>query len=256
MDRLLAYQNAGRLPLPVVFMHHPDGPTDLLDQPMSTNMGLSLADQTKQGVQYGPIDAESEHLQRQLRMALERIHHKAGHSAPIGVTIHYGAENAAAEQPKPLDGMDPVSSAMLLELAETVMPQKSVMHGDRKYTPAMRQIKIQRWMAKRTRRHLAAKTKYTKMKDVAVSKRRCVAGRFVKKSEMERMLGVQAGMHAAMQAMEQVKQNAISVPPETQQVVAKVHEQQSVVQHQSILAGKKEMDAWNSMALYYSQSEP
>lgn len=243
MDRLLAYQNAGRQPLPVVFMHHPDGPTDLLDQPMNTNMGLSLADQTKQGVQYGPIDAESEHLQRQLRMALEKIHQKAGHSAPIGVTIHYGAGHAAA-QPKPLDGMDPLSSAMLLELAETVMPQKSVMHGDRKLTPAQRKIAIQRFMDKRTRRNVAAKTKYIKMKDVAVSKSRCVAGRFVKKSELERMLGAQAGMDAAMQAMEQVKQDAISAPP----VVAE--------QQQSILAGKDEMDAWHSMALYYSQSEP
>jgi hypothetical protein len=171
------YEQAGMEPPPVIFTPHPNGPRDLLDEPMA----LSLADKAKLGMDMEPSDGfNSEHLQWELRMALERIHTNAGHSQPIGGVSP--AEN------KPFDGMDPVSSALLMELAATVMPEKPpIVTNETRYTPAQRKVAIKRWMAKRARRHLTSQTKYRKMKDVAVGKARCKGGKFIKKSERERL---------------------------------------------------------------------
>lgn len=164
---------------PIVFLTaSPNGPADLLDEPME----LSLADKARLGIQMEhDQNYNSEHLQFELRMALERIRSDAGYSVPLG--------GAAPAENKPFDGMDPVSSAMLMELAATVMPQKTpqVAANDIRYTPAQRQFAIKRWMAKRARRHLTSQTKYVKMKAVAVNKSRCKGGKFIKKSERERM---------------------------------------------------------------------
>lgn len=62
-----------------------------------------------------------------------------------------------------------------------------------------------RWMAKRARRHLTSQTKYRKMKDVAVSKARCKGGKFIKKSERERLEREAAAAAAAVAAIEPVK---------------------------------------------------
>lgn len=184
MDRLLAYQNAGIEPPPVYLAARPDGPKDLLDEPMQ----LSLADKAHLGMplehaeDYHHLTSahQDDHLQWELRMALERIHTNAGHSQPIG-----GVE---ARETKPFEGMDPVSSALLMELATTVMPEKpDTVTYETRYSPSQRKLAIQRWMAKRARRHLTSQTKYRKMKDVAVSKARCKGGKFIKKSERERM---------------------------------------------------------------------
>jgi len=190
MERFLAYQSAGVEPPPVIFGARPDGPPDLLDEPMQ----LSLADKSDLGIslehaegfhnvgtdRLGDTDHLGDHLQWELRMALEKIHSNAGHSRPIG--------GVAAQENKPFDGMDPVSSALLLELATTVMPDKQHSAAcETRYSPSQRKYAIQRWMAKRARRHLTSQTKYRKMKDVAVSKARCKGGKFIKKSERERM---------------------------------------------------------------------
>merc|ERR1712188_69360 len=65
--------------------------------------------------------------------------------------------------------------------------QPPVCSNEAKYTPAQRKIAIKRWKEKRARRHLTSQTKYRKMKDVAVGKARCKGGKFIKKSERERM---------------------------------------------------------------------
>lgn len=207
MDRLLAYQNAGVEPPPVVFGAHPDGPQDLLDEPMQ----LSLADKAHLGMplehaNFMGDDIHGDHLQWELRMALERIHSSAGHSQPIG--------GVSAQENKPLEGMDPVSSALLMELATSVMPDKprTVTHEAR-YSPAQRKLAIQRWMAKRARRHLTSQTKYTKMKDVAVSKARCKGGKFIKKSERERLEREAAAAAAAAAPAVSVK-TEIAMPVE------------------------------------------
>lgn len=177
MDRFLAFENAGEEPPMVFFGVGEDGPTDLLDEPMA----LSLADKAKLGIDLEPSqDFINCDLQWELRMALERIHSSEGHVLPIGGVI------PAAN--KPFDGMDMISSAMLMELATTVMPEKpTIMAHDSKYTPSQRKAAITRWMEKRARRHLISQTKYRKMKDVAVSKARCRGGKFIKKSERERL---------------------------------------------------------------------
>lgn len=177
MDRLLAYENAGLEPPMIVLGPSTDGPQDLLDEPMQ----LSLADKAKLGMQLDHSDGvNSEHLQWELRKALEKIHSFAGHAQPIG-----GVE--AAEN-KPFDGMDPVSSALLMELAASVMPEKpKTVTNDVKYSPTQRKMAIKRWLEKRARRHLTSQTKYAKMKHVAVGKARCKGGKFIKKSERERL---------------------------------------------------------------------
>jgi len=176
MDRLLAFENAGEEPPMIFFGAGGNGPADLLDEPMA----LSLADKAKLGIDLEPCQDFNCDLQWELRMALERIHSSEGHVVPIG-----GCTPTAN---KPFDGMDMVSSAMLMELATTVMPeQPAIMAHDSKYTPTQRKAAITRWMEKRARRHLISKTKYRKMKDVAVSKARCRGGKFIKKSERERL---------------------------------------------------------------------
>ena len=133
-------------------------------------------------------------------MALERIHTSAGHSAPIGGTRP--AEN------KPFDGMDAVSSAMLMELASSVMePKVAAVRSHQKYDAAQRKAAIKRWMDKRSRRHLVSQTKYSKMKDVALNKNRSKGGKFIKKSERERLEREEAAANSAMQQiqMEQVQ---------------------------------------------------
>jgi len=186
MERLLAYQDAGLEPPAIIMGPRLDGPQDLLDEPMQ----LSLADKAKLGLTLEHQDGfNSEHLQWELRMALEKIHSNAGHSQPIG--------GAPAEN-KPLDGMDPVSSALLMELAATVMPDRpQTITNEAKYSRLNRKAAIKRWMEKRARRHLTSQTKYRKMKDVAVSKARCKGGKFIKKSERERMAREEAEAAAA-----------------------------------------------------------
>lgn len=241
MERLLSYQNAGLSPPPVIFGLHPNGPSDLLDEPMN----LSLADKAKMGMYFGPNDAESEHLQLQLRMALEKIHTNAGHSQPIS--------SAEPAEHKPLDGMDPVSSAMLVELAAAVMPEKPFAMGSgSRYTPAQRKIAIKRWLEKRARRHLTSKTKYLKMKDVAVKKSRCVGGKFVKKSDLARMEQERAAAEAAMLVVEKyndpamlalsVKEEAVGLPVADDMAFAN--------------SGKPASDAaWNAMYSMYARAE-
>lgn len=194
MDRLLAYQNAGLEP-PLIFLgSRPDGPQDLLDEPMQ----LSLADKAKLGIQLDADEDNREHMQWELRMALEKIRSSAGHSLPIG--------GVSGSESKPFDGMDPVSSALLMELAASVMPEKpQPIVCEARYTPQQRRASIARWMAKRARRHLTSQTKYRKMKDVAVNKARCKGGKFIKKSERERLAREAAAAAAAVAAMEPVQ---------------------------------------------------
>lgn len=178
----------------IVLGPRPDGPQDLLDEPMQ----LSLADKAKLGIQLDAEEDNREHMQWELRMALERIHSSAGHSLPIG--------GVPASESKPFDGMDPVSSALLMELATSVMPEKpQPVVSEARYTPEQRRASIARWMAKRARRHLISQTKYRKMKDVAVNKARCKGGKFIKKSERERLEREAAAAAAAVAAIEPVK---------------------------------------------------
>jgi hypothetical protein len=136
-------------------------------------------------------------------MALERIHSSAGHAAPIG-------GNRPAEN-KPFDGMDAVSSAMLMELASSVMePTVTARRGvsmRKKYDGSQRKLAITRWMDKRSRRHLVSQTKYSKMKNVALNKNRSKGGKFIKKSERER-LELEA---AAKEPVEQIRLETIQV---------------------------------------------
>jgi len=71
------------------------------------------------------------------------------------------------------------------DLATNVMPHRHT--AATRYTPDQRKAAIQRFMFKRSRRHLAARTKYTKMKQVAVNKARCKGGKFMKKADRERV---------------------------------------------------------------------
>merc|ERR1711907_255630 len=90
---------------------------------------------------------------------------------------------------------------MLVELAAAVMPEKPFAMGSgSRYTPAQRKIAIKRWLEKRARRHLTSKTKYLKMKDVAVKKSRCVGGKFVEKYNDPAMLALS------------VKEEAVGLP--------------------------------------------
>jgi len=145
---------------------------------------------------FTPLSAQWE-----LRMALERIHSSAGHAAPIG-------GNRPAEN-KPFDGMDAVSSAMLMELASSVMELTvTARRGvSKKYDGSQRKLAITRWMDKRSRRHLVSQTKYSKMKNVALNKNRSKGGKFVKKSERER-LELEA---AAKEPVEQIRLETIQV---------------------------------------------
>lgn len=160
-----------------------------LDEPMS----LSIADKAAHGLDFDQ-NSPSEHIQWELRMALERIHSSAGHVVPIG-------GNQPAEN-KPFDGMDAVSSAMLMELASSVMaPKQPQLLSSKKYDAAQRKAAIKRWMDKRSRRHLVSQTKYSKMKNVALSKNRSKGGKFIKKSERERLEREEAAAKAAVEQM-------------------------------------------------------
>merc|ERR1711934_1060663 len=106
--------------------------------PLNEHISLSLADKAHLGLEFGcdEDDAASEHLQWELRMALERIHSNAGNSAPIlGTSPTFGVAT---------DGMDAVSSAMLLELASDMMPKGSPERGIKKYTRDERKVAIKR----------------------------------------------------------------------------------------------------------------
>ena len=144
-------------------------------------------------------------------MALERIHANAGHCSPIG--------GASPKINMPFDGMDAVSSAMLMELASSVMepsqPTARTVH--KKYTKEERKVAIERWMAKRARRHLVPQTKYNKMKAVAVNKNRSKGGKFIKKSEREKL---EKAEREAAQVAQKISQefylepaNALVAPP-------------------------------------------
>jgi len=50
-----------------------------------------------------------------------------------------------------------------------------------RYSPEQRKAAIMRWLVKRQHRHLIPKTRYVKMKAVALSKPRCSTGKFSKK---------------------------------------------------------------------------
>merc|ERR1712227_1058481 len=163
---------------------------DRLDEPMI----LSLADRA--ALQEAVSDPR-EHVQWELRKALDRIHEHSGNDR-IG-----GPEPA---DDNPFDGMDPYSSAMLVELAQSVMPSKPVVATGSKYTPDQRRAAIRRWRDKRSRRHLISQTKYKKMKDVAVGKARCKGGKFISKAERARMAAEEAAMQEAETA-------AVVVPP-------------------------------------------
>lgn len=157
------------------------------------NMELSLADKSNLGLSLCRDDcfnnSGSEHLQWELRKALERIHSSAGHARPI-------AGNTPAEN-TPFDGMDPVSSALLMELASSVMDTKTdVALNKVKFSKEQRKVAIKRWMEKRSRRHLVSQTKYSKMKRVAIGKNRCGGGKFVKKSDLEKIAKAQEELTA------------------------------------------------------------
>merc|ERR1711988_1103504 len=132
---------------------------------------------------------------------------------------------------------------MLVELAATVMPQKPVAPTDTtRYNSAQRKLAINKWLAKRQRRHLTSQTKYVKMKDVAVAKARCKGGKFVKKSERERMEREQAAAEEAMRAMEKVKEQAVATPVASFDISNKDYPQKG--------------DAtWHAMYAFYAQSE-
>lgn len=153
----------------------PHGPPDRLDEPMT----LSIADKA---ALVEAVDSSNEHVQWELRKALDKIHSHAGNQAGIG-----GGGTPAAEQDNPFDGMDAYSSAMLLDLAQSVMPTQPVVATGAKYTPEQRRAAITRWLDKRSRRHITSQTKYKKMKDVAVGKARCKGGKFISKAERARM---------------------------------------------------------------------
>lgn len=214
MDRLLAYENAGLEPPMIILGPHPDGPQDLLDAPMQ----LSLADKAQLGMQLDHTDGvHSEHIQWELRKALEKIHSFAGHEQPIG--------GVQPSENKPFDGMDAVSSALLVELAESVMPEKpNALTDSVKYSPAQRKLAIKRWLEKRARRHLTSQTKYRKMKDVAVGKARCKGGKFIKKSERERLarLEQEQNEQAAALAADTTMQVTFTLPVAEEAVGAAV----------------------------------
>jgi len=161
----------------------PHGPPDRLDEPMT----LSIADKA---ALVEAVDSSNEHVQWELRKALEKIHSHAGNQAVIG-----GGTPAAEDNP--FDGMDAYSSAMLLDLAQSVMPTQPIVATGAKYTPEQRRAAINRWLDKRSRRHLTSQTKYKKMKDVAVGKSRCKGGKFISKAERAR-LEAEAAAAAAM----------------------------------------------------------
>lgn len=244
MDRLLQYQSAGIEPPPVFLGARPDGPQDLLDEPMQ----LSLADKAHLGMplenaeDFHNMNSDCDHLQWELRMALERIHTSAGHSQPIG--------GVAAHENKPFEGMDPVSSALLMELATTVMPEKPhTVTYEARYSPAQRKLAIQRWMAKRSRRHLTSQTKYRKMKDVAVSKARCKGGKFIKKSERERMEREAAAAEAAAAA-------AVATSVADQKVEVKTENTFIVAEPAAMeKAAWTSEDAWQRAYNFYAKSE-
>merc|ERR1711934_693368 len=83
------------------------------------------------------------------------------------------------------------------ELASSVMDVKPEIPCNKvKFTATQRKAAIKRWMEKRARRHLVSQTKYNKMKSVALGKNRCGGGKFVKKSELEKILKAQEELAA------------------------------------------------------------
>lgn len=225
MDPRFLYQKylrAGLPPPPVIFMVAPPGQPqkDMLDEPMA----LSLADQVKIGVHhFGGDEFCNEQVQRQMRVALERMHSQAENWVP--------------------DAQDPFTHAFMVrilhsslcrswcmsqDLAQSPIPDVAETKGDsKKYSPQQRQMAVQRWMAKRKRRHLTSKTKYVKMQDVAIGKARCVGGKFVKKTAQKPI------------------EEAIQMPLT----------QMAVAEPVTYKDRKDEDPAWQSMYDYYAQAE-
>lgn len=102
------------------------------------------------------------------------------------------------------------------DLATTVMPHSAEVDTTAiRYTPDQRKAAIQRFMFKRSRRHLAARTKYAKMKHVAVNKARCKGGKFMKKADRERMEAQAASAEAELSAAAQEEEVVAGVMPES-----------------------------------------
>merc|ERR1711998_250526 len=175
-----------------VFDAAPGGPPDRLDEPMT----LSIADKA---ALVEAVDSRNEHVQWELRKALDKIHSHAGHPEPLGTRLNEGRRNVMED---PFDGMDADSSAMLMDLAQSVMPTQPIVASGAKYTPEQRRAAINRWLDKRSRRHLTSQTKYKKMKDVAVGKSRCKGGKFISKAERARLEAEAAASPPLLTAME------------------------------------------------------
>jgi hypothetical protein len=150
---------------------------------------------------------EGEQLQAGLTLALERLHKSNGNSLPV----HMLPPDTSLHD-MDVFGID--LTTLITDLATTVMPHSAGSHtAATRYTPDQRKAAIQRFMFKRSRRHLAARTKYTKMKHVAVNKARCKGGKFMKKADRERM---EAEMSTATQEEEVVAAEVVAgVLPES-----------------------------------------